>query len=256
MSADPLIASSRVAIPADTRDRWYVLFLMTLVYAINIADRYVVSTLIEPIKAEFALSDAEVGFLTGVALAVFYVGAGIPLGVLADRVNRRNMIAVSLTAWSAMTAFCGLAQNYWQLLLARIGVGIGEAGGTPPSLSIISDRFAPRLRAAAASLFSVGAAFGAMLGSTGGGWLSDRYGWRAALIVFGLVGLPVALLVRFTAREPRRGELDPHSPSAAEGRSSASMRSRHSHIPVQQTDGCFGYLAAALQASSRFFYLQ
>jgi predicted MFS family arabinose efflux permease len=195
----------------ETRSRWYVLFLMTLVYAINIADRFVVSTLIEPIKADFSLSDTEVGFLTGVVLAVFYVTAGIPLGVLADRVNRRNLIAISITAWSAMTALCGLAQTYWQLLLARIGVGIGEAGGTPPSLSIVSDRFAPASRAMAMSLLAVGAALGGVWGSAGGGWLNDQYGWRETLVIFGVVGLPVAFLVRFTMREPRRGELDPHA---------------------------------------------
>ena len=134
--------------------------------------------------------------------------AGIPLGVLADRVNRRNMIAWSLTAWSVMTSLCGLAQSYVQLLLARIGVGIGEAGGTPPSQSIVADCFPAQLRAAAMSIFAVGAAIGATLGSAGGGWLSDEYGWRSALIVFGLVGLPIALLVRFTVSEPRRGQLD------------------------------------------------
>ncbi len=190
------------------KGRWYVLFVMTVVYAVNIADRYVVSTLIEPIKHELALSDSAVGFLTGTALAIFYVTAGIPLGVLADRVNRRNMIAWSLAAWSVMTALCGLAQSYVQLLLARIGVGIGEAGGTPPSQSIVADCFPAQLRAAAMSIFAVGAAIGATLGSAGGGWLSDEYGWRSALIVFGLVGLPIALLVRFTVSEPRRGQLD------------------------------------------------
>jgi MFS family permease len=182
--------------------------MMTVVYAVNIADRYVVSTLIEPIKHDLALSDSAVGFLTGTALAIFYVTAGIPLGVLADRVNRRNMIALSLTAWSVMTSLCGMAQSYMQLLLARIGVGIGEAGGTPPSQSIVADSFPAQLRAAAMSIFAVGAAIGATLGSAGGGWLSDEYGWRGALIVFGLVGLPVAILVRFTMREPRRGQLD------------------------------------------------
>lgn len=195
------------------KGRWYVLVMMTAVYAVNIADRYVVSTLIEPIKAELALSDASVGFLTGVALAIFYVSAGIPLGVLADRTNRRNMIAISLAAWSFMTMLCGLAQNFWQLLLARIGVGIGEAGGTPPSQSIIADRYPARIRAAAMSIFAVGAAIGATLGSTGGGWLSDHYGWRMALFIFGIAGLPFALLVWLTVAEPKRGQLDARGPS-------------------------------------------
>lgn len=111
---------------------WLALFMMTLVYTLNIADRFVLSTLIEPIKSEFALSDAAVGFLTGTSLAIFYVCAGLPLGALADRVNRKNMIAVSLSIWSGMTAVCGLSTTFTHLLLARIGVGIGEAGGTPP----------------------------------------------------------------------------------------------------------------------------
>ena len=204
------LADRVVASTVSHRGRWYVLFVMTVVYTINIADRYVVSTLIEPIKRDLLLSDAAVGFLTGVALAIFYVSAGIPLGVLADRVNRRNLIAISVAAWSVMTALCGLAQNFWQLLLARMGVGIGEAGGTPPSQSIIADRFPPRLRAAAMTLFAVGASIGALMGSSFGGWLSDHFGWRGALIVFGLVGLPVALLVRFTMSEPIRGQLDAH----------------------------------------------
>lgn len=204
--------------------RWYVLFLMTAVYALNIADRYVLSTLIEPIKSEMGLSDAAVGFVTGVALAIFYVTAGIPLGVLADRVNRRNMVAFSLTAWSAMTALCGMAQNFWQLVLARVGVGIGEAGGTPPSQAIVADRFAPNLRAVAMSIFAIGAAIGATLGSAGGGWLSDEFGWRTALIVFGFAGLPVALLVRFTMREPRRGQLDDHPAASSAATLAETLR--------------------------------
>lgn len=187
---------------------------MTVVYAINIADRYVVSTLIEPIKLDLALSDSAVGFLTGVALAIFYVSAGIPLGVLADRTNRRNMIAWSVAAWSAMMVWCGLSQNFIQLLIGRIGVGIGEAGGTPPSQSIIADKFLPGARAAAMSIFAVGAAAGSALGSAAGGALADHVGWRNSLLLFGLVGLPVALLVRFTVREPPRGQLDTHPQNA------------------------------------------
>src|ERR1700682_2323730 len=115
----------------DLAHRWYVLLVLTAVYVSNVADRYVMSTLIEPIKAELHLSDSAIGFLTGVALAIFYVSAGLPLAVVGDRTHRRTMIALALGAWSVMTAFCGIAQNFWQLLLARIGVGVGEAGGTP-----------------------------------------------------------------------------------------------------------------------------
>lgn len=189
-------------------DRWYVLFLMTCVYAMNIADRFVVSTLVEPIKAAFSLSDASVGLLTGTALAIFYVTAGIPLGMLADRANRKRMVVAALGLWSLLTMACGLSTTFWQLFLARIGVGVGEAGGTPPSQSLLSDKFPPRQRGFAMSIYAVGASAGAALGASLGGYLSDHYGWRAVLIVFGAIGLPLALLVMVSMREPRRGALD------------------------------------------------
>ena len=195
-SADPGVAR-----------RWYVLLVLTLVYALSIADRFVMSTLIEPIKGDLGLSDSSIGFLTGSSLAFFYVTAGLPLATLADRTNRRTMIALALGAWSVMTTLCGFARNYWQLLLTRIGVGVGEAGGTPPSASLLSDYFAPRRRALALSVFSVGASLGSMLGSSAG-YASDAWGWRAAFYVLGVPGVAVALLVAFTIREPERGRLD------------------------------------------------
>jgi len=190
---------------------WYTLGVLTLVYAVNITDRFVASTLIDPIKHDLGLSDSEVSFLLGTGLAIFYVSAGIPLGYLADRVSRRNLIAWALAAWSAMTALCGLTHTYWQLLLARIGVGVGEAGGTAPSQSLLADRFPVHQRSFASSIYAVGAAIGVAIGSTAGGWLNDHFGWRRSLIFFGVVGIPVALLVRFTMAEPRRGALDRHS---------------------------------------------
>jgi predicted MFS family arabinose efflux permease len=190
-------------------DRWYVLGVLTLVYALNIADRYSISTLIEPIKAELKLSDASVGFLTGVALALFYVTLGIPLATLADRANRRNIVAASLALWSLMTTVCGLTQTYWQLLLARIGVGVGEAGGTPPSTSIIADKFPAAQRPMAQTIFAIGASLGAWLGSSFAGQIADALGWRAALIALGMPGLALAILLWLTVKEPRRGTLDP-----------------------------------------------
>src|ERR1700691_533138 len=121
--------------------RWYALVVLTIVYASNIADRYVISTLIEPIRLEFKLSDSAMGFLTGTALAIFYTGMGLPLGLLADRSNRRNLLSLAIFIWSLMTAACGAARNFPQLFLARVGVGIGEAGGTPASQSMIADLF-------------------------------------------------------------------------------------------------------------------
>ena len=191
--------------------RWYVLAILTGVYALNIGDRFVMSTLIEPIKADLHLSDSAIGFLTGVALALFYVTAGLPLASLADRTNRRTMIALALGAWSAMTACCGISQNFWQLLLARIGVGVGEAGGTPPSTSLVSDYFPWRRRALALSVYSVGASFGSMLGSSAG-YASDAWGWRAAFLLLGVPGILFAIVVAATIREPQRGRLDESAP--------------------------------------------
>jgi predicted MFS family arabinose efflux permease len=196
----------------DHRDRWYVLAVLTLVYALNIADRFSMSTLIEPIRLELHLSDSGVAFLTGVSLALFFVTVGIPIAVLADRVNRRNIVAVALALWSCMTVLCGLAQNYWQLLLARTSVGIGEAGGTPPSTSILADRFPPARRPMALTIFALGICLGAWLGSSVAGAVAERRGWRAAFLLLGIPGLVVAPIVWLTVREPRRGQLD--SPSA------------------------------------------
>lgn len=196
---------------ALSRDRWYVLGVLTVVYALNIADRFSISTLLEPIRHELELSDGGVAFLTGVALALFYVTVGIPVAALADRANRRNILAVALAVWSAMTAACGLAQNYWQLLLGRFGVGIGEAGGTPPSSSILADKFPPARRPMALTIFALGACLGAWLGSSVAGEVAERHGWRAAFLVLGIPGLFIALLVWLTVREPRRGQLDSQS---------------------------------------------
>jgi predicted MFS family arabinose efflux permease len=206
---EPVLALNTAPSAADSgvARRWYVLLVLTLVYALSIADRFVMSTLIEPIKADLGLSDSSIGFLTGSSLAFFYVTAGLPLATLADRANRRTMIALALGAWSVMTTLCGFAQNYWQLLLARIGVGVGEAGGTPPSASLLSDYFTSRRRALALSVYSVGASLGSMMGSSAG-YASDAWGWRAAFYVLGVPGVLVAVLVAVTIREPERGRLD------------------------------------------------
>jgi len=190
------------------RDRWYVLSVLTIAYALNIADRFSISTLIEPIRLELGLSDSGVAFLTGVSLALFYVSVGIPVARLADRANRRNILAVALAVWSGMTALCGFAQNYWQLLLTRFGVGIGEAGGTPPSTSILADKFPAARRPMALTIFALGACLGAWIGSSVAGSVADEHGWRAAFIVLGIPGLLLALIVWLTVREPVRGALD------------------------------------------------
>ena len=189
-------------------ERWYVLIVMCLVYAINIAARYVVSTVFEPIRLELKLTDAGAAFLTGPPLALFYVAFGIPIAWLADRSNRRNIVAASLVIWSGFTMFCGLSGAYWQLLTGRIGVGVGEAGGTPPSTSIVSDCFPAERRPMALSIFALGAPLGAWLGADLAGAVAQAYGWRAAFLALGVPGVVLGLLVLFTIREPRRGRLD------------------------------------------------
>lgn len=195
--------------------RWYVLIVMMLVYTINIADRYVMSTVLEPIRVELGLSDGGVAFLTGVSLALFYVVMGIPLSWVADRYNRRNLLAASIAVWSAMTALCGLAVGYWHLLFARIGVGVGEAGGTPPCNTIVADYFPPDRRAMAMTIFALGAPIGAWLGADMAGQVANAYGWRAAFFVLGIPGLLLAVLIMVTIKEPPRGRFDVPPPADA-----------------------------------------
>ena len=155
--------------PAEsTRYRWTVLVMLTLVYTFNFIDRQILVILQEPIKADLGLSDAQLGLLTGFSFALVYVTAGIPIAWLADRGNRRNIVVASLTFWSFMTAISGLVQNYGQLLAARIGVGVGEAGGSPPSHSIISDYFPPSSRGTALSFYSMGIYLGVLFGFAAG----------------------------------------------------------------------------------------
>lgn len=188
--------------------RWYVLIIMMLAYTINIADRYVMSTVLEQIRLELKLTDSGVAFLTGVSLALFYVGMGIPLSYVADRWNRRNLLAISITVWSAMTTLCGLSRGYYDLLLARIGVGVGEAGGTPACASIVCDNFPANRRPMALTIFALGAPIGAWLGADMAGAVANAYGWRAAFLVLGIPGLLLAAIIMLTIKEPKRGCLD------------------------------------------------
>ncbi|MBV8455246.1 MAG: MFS transporter, partial [Acetobacteraceae bacterium] len=173
------VATARAEV-APLLQRWYVLIVMCAVYAINIAARYVVTTVFEPIRLELKLTDAGAAFLTGIPLALFYVSCGIPLAWLADRSNRRNIVAGSLIVWSGFTALCGLSITYGQFLLSRIGVGVGEAGATPPSTAIVSDCFPAERRPMALSVFALGAPIGAWLGADMAGAVAQAYGWRAA----------------------------------------------------------------------------
>jgi predicted MFS family arabinose efflux permease len=184
---------------------YYALFILTIVYSFNFIDRQLLAILQESIKAELLLSDTQLGLLTGFAFALFYVTAGIPIARWADAGNRRNIVALAVFIWSFMTAISGLVQNYLQLLLARIGVGVGEAGGSPPSHSMISDMFPAERRASALGFYSTGVSIGILFGFLMGGWLNEFFGWRVAFFVVGVPGVLLALVVRYTLREPRRG---------------------------------------------------
>lgn len=188
--------------------RNYVLGILLIVYTFNFIDRQIIAILLEPIKNDLGVSDSALGFLGGTAFALFYATLGVPIAQYADRANRRNLIAGALALWSAMTAVCGLAQNFVQLALARIGVGIGEAGCSPPAHSLISDYFPESRRATALSIYSLGIPFGIMFGLLAGGWLEEFFGWRKAMFAVGIPGLALALVVRFTLPEPPRGLSD------------------------------------------------
>lgn len=194
--------------PPSPQYRRYVLFLLTLVYALNFIDRQILVVLSESIKVEMDLSDAQLGLLTGFAFAIFYVSVGIPIARWADAGNRKNIVSLAITVWSGMTALSGLTQNYWQLLLARIGVGIGEAGGSPPSHSILSDYYPAKERGRAMAIYSMGVYLGILVGYGVGGWINQHYGWRVAFFAVGIPGLIIAALVRYTVREPTRGITD------------------------------------------------
>jgi predicted MFS family arabinose efflux permease len=206
------------------KDRWYVLSVLTIAYALNIADRFSISTLIEPIQRELHLSDSGIGFLTGVAIAAFYVTIGIPIASLADRANRSNILTLALIIWSGTTVLCGIAQNHLQLLLARFGVGIGEAGGTPPSTSLLADKFAARRRPMALTIFALGACLGAWLGSSVAGEIAERHGWRAAFLALGFPGLFLAIVVWITVKEPPRGLMDATTPTMSPSRIPTTLR--------------------------------
>jgi MFS family permease len=193
----------------------YVLAVLFLGYVDNVMDRAVLGVLLEPIKQEFNATDTQLGLLGGIAFAFFYATFGIPIAAWADRWNRRNVLALCISAWSIMTMLCGAAVNFWMLLLARIGTAIGEAGGSPPSHAMISDYFPQKKRATALSIYALGVPVGAMVGSLSAGWLNEFFDWRIAFIIVGFTGVPIALLLRFTVQEPPRGYAENVAPAIA-----------------------------------------
>jgi predicted MFS family arabinose efflux permease len=204
-----LIEDDLTAKPAYSRRYLaWALGLLTLSYASSFMDRTIVSIAQAPMRAELGLSDTELGMLSGFAFAAFYSILGLPVARLAERFSRKTVISVSLLLWSLMTALSGTARSYGELFLWRMGVGVGEAGASPPAHSLITDYFPPHRRATAFSIYTLGIAGGVLAGSVAGGFIAERLGWRAAFFWFGAPGIFLAVLIQFTLREPARGGSD------------------------------------------------
>lgn len=190
--------------------RAYVMFILVVVYTFNFIDRQIIGILAVPIKADLALTDTQLGLMGGLAFALFYTALGIPIAMLADRSNRTWIMTIALTLWSAMTALCGTVQNFWQLFVARLGVGVGEAGGVAPAYSLISDYFPPQQRARALSIYSFGIPIGSALGIVFGGIIASKIDWRYAFFAVGIAGIIIAPIFKLTVAEPERGQFDPN----------------------------------------------
>jgi MFS family permease len=195
---------SPVINPVSTGYRRYALWVLLIIYTLNFLDRQVVNILAEPIKRDLGLADWQLGMMTGLAFAIFYTVLGIPIARLAETKNRPFIIGASVAAWSAFTVLCGFTQNFWQLILMRIGVGVGEAGCTPPAHSLITDYVPKEKRASAIAFYSIGTPLGTLAGMAMGGLVADAYGWRVAFMVAGAPGILFAFVAMFTLIEPRR----------------------------------------------------
>ena len=215
--------------------RNFVLGLLTIVYVFNFLDRQVVNILGEAIITDLGLSDTQFGMLSGIAFAAIYATLGMPIARWADASVRRNIIAIAVAVWSSMTILCGAAQNFLQMFLARAGVGVGEAGGSPPAHSIISDVFPANKRATALSVYSLGIYGGVLVGYVAGGYLASEFSWRVAFVVVGLPGLLLAILVRLLVHEPPRG--------LAEARADVAPASFGSVLHILWTRRSFRHIA-------------
>jgi len=204
-----MTAASVPAAPASKGYRYLVVIVLAVVYTFNFMDRQIMSILQEPIRKELNLSDTQLGMLTGLTFALFYTTFGVLLAWAADRYKRTWIMAASCAVWSLFTALCGMATNFVQLALSRVVVGIGEAGGSPPSYSLISDYFPPKERGVGLAIYSLGVPIGSMVGAGVGGAIAAAHGWRIAFIAVGLPGLLLALVMLLLIREPKRGGLDP-----------------------------------------------
>jgi len=206
------------ALPSKAYRR-YALIVLLAAYTLNFLDRQILAILAEPIKQDLGFQDWQLGLLTGLAFALFYTILGIPIASLSERGNRPMIIGSAIAVWSGFTALCGMAQSYWQLVLARVGVGVGEAGCTPPAISLITDYTPPQERASALSIYLLGAPLGALIGIAAGGLIADTYGWRMAFLIAGAPGVVLSLVVLTTLSEPRK-------------RLTAEMRARAASVPA------------------------
>jgi predicted MFS family arabinose efflux permease len=203
-----------VAAAESPQYRALVLVMLVLVYTFNFIDRQIVGILAIPIKADLGLTDTQLGLMGGLAFALFYTLLGIPIAMLADRANRTVIMSIALVVWSAMTAVCGFAQNFTQLFLARLGVGVGEAGGVAPAYSLVADYFPSEQRARALAVYSFGIPLGSALGIFFGGLIASLIDWRTAFMAVGIAGVVLAPIFKLVVREPARGRYDPTGAAA------------------------------------------
>ena len=222
MTVDASPASARTRPAEATRYGYLVAAVLAGVYAFNFLDRQFLTVLQEPVKRDLHLSDTQLGALTGTAFALFYTVCGVPIAALADRGNRVRIVTWAAAAWSLFTALCGFANGFLTLAAARIGVGVGEAGGSPPSYSILSDYFPPHRRGAALAIYSLGVPLGSMLGTMAGGLIAAACGWRTAFWALGAVGLALTPLIPLLVREPVRGGFDVRPDPAMEAHEPAA----------------------------------
>lgn len=240
---------------------WYALALLFATYVVNVVDRHVINILVEPIQADLGLSDTEVGFVTGLAFALFYTVMGVPLALLADRWHRSRLICLCSTLWSLMTAASGLATGYASMAASRMGVGLGEAGLTPAANSLIGDLFAPRNRGKALGLYVSAVPIGTMLAGLLGGWMANTWGWRATFFALGAMGLALTILFRTTFPEPARGGLE--VAGSPQGNASYSLRDTVLHLYAKRSCRYFfpafaiiGFVGAAINNWTPAFFMR
>ena len=258
MSANAEAISGTPTIQSSRAYAGYVLILLTVVNVSSYMDRSVLSILAPGIKAEFGFSDTAWGAIAGIAFAIPYALAGIPLARLADRWSRRGVLALAISVWSGMTAICGTATNVTHLVLGRMGVGLGEAGCLPQGQGIVAGYYPAEKRAGAMAIHSAGIATGTMLGLIAGGWIGHEYGWRAAFLALGIPGLLLSLLVATTVNDPPAAPVvGPESAGASHPQGLwALIRARPSYFHLVMVFGSGAFFAAALHAWLPSYYVR